>query len=117
MIRIWFLVLGAVSLILAIVGIVLPGLPTTPFLLLAAYGFSRSSNRIHDWLITHNVFGPLITNWEERGAISQRAKILALASMVAVFALSLFLNVPLWALAMQGVILIAVAIFVATRPE
>ena len=83
----WFL-LGFVSLALGLIGIAIPLLPTVPFMLLAAFCFARSSDRMHEWLLTHRSFGPMIDDWRSRGAISARAKRLASVSIAAVFALS-----------------------------
>ncbi|MEO1595628.1 MAG: YbaN family protein [Pseudomonadota bacterium] len=108
--------MGVTALALGIIGIPLPLLPTTPFILLAAFAFARSSTRLHDWLVQHQTFGPLIANWREYGAISRRAKWVSLASMVAVFGLSLALKVPTHALVIQAVVLSASAVFVMSRP-
>ena len=61
MIRIFWLLFGLLATGLAFAGALLPLLPTTPFLLLAAYAFARSSKRLHDWLLNHRQFGPLIS--------------------------------------------------------
>jgi uncharacterized membrane protein YbaN (DUF454 family) len=66
---------GVLSVGLATVGIFLPLLPTTPFLLLAAACFIRSSDRLYLWLITHKWFGPYIKNYREHKAITKRAKV------------------------------------------
>ncbi|MGM0401714.1 MAG: YbaN family protein [Chloroflexota bacterium] len=79
-VRRWLLMIaGLLSLGLGILGIFLPLLPTTPFLLLAAGCFMRSSERLYRWLITHRWFGPYIRNYREHGAITRRAKIGTLA--------------------------------------
>jgi uncharacterized membrane protein YbaN (DUF454 family) len=70
--------IGVVCVGLAIAGIFLPLLPTTPFLLLAAASFVRSSDRLHRWLITHRWFGPYIRNYREHRAITRRAKVVTL---------------------------------------
>ena len=69
---------GVVLTGIAVVGIVVPLLPTTPFLLLAAACFLRSSDRLHRWLTTHRWFGPYIRNYQERRAITNRARVVAL---------------------------------------
>ncbi len=112
----WF-TLGATALLLGLIGIALPGLPTVPFLLLAAFGFARSSPRTHDWLVTHPRLGPPIQDWRANGAIRRRVKWLATASIAAAFAISLILGLPLWALALQAVALACVSVFIWTRPE
>lgn len=109
--------LGGLFLGLGLLGVVLPVLPTTPFLLLAAGCFARSSPRLHGWLLAHPVFGPPIRNWEENGAISRRAKRLAVGSMAAVLALSVGLGLS-WKVLIPQALLIAVgAGFVLTRPD
>jgi hypothetical protein len=102
---------------LAGLGTVLPLLPTTPLLLLAAFAFARSSPRLHDWLLSHRVFGPLIADWQLHGAIGARAKAIALLSMAAVLAISIFAGVPVWLLITQAVVLAGAGAFVATRPN
>lgn len=74
--------LGLFFLALAILGVVLPGLPTTPFLILAAWFFARSSEKWHRRLLDSELFGPLLRNWEQRRCISLRTKIVALVSML-----------------------------------
>ncbi|MXW51637.1 MAG: DUF454 domain-containing protein [Gammaproteobacteria bacterium] len=111
-----WMALGWASLGLGALGVLLPLLPTTPFLILAAYFFSRSSQRMHAWLLNHRVFGPPIENWRTHRAISTGAKLAALAAMALILAVSAAANIPAWALAIQAVILVGVAIFLLTRP-
>lgn len=112
----WF-VLGVLCLGTGAAGIVLPLLPATPFLLLAAYAFARSSPRLHGWLLAHPRFGPIIEDWRRYGAIAQRTKIAALGLMVATLALSVALAVPGWVLALQAVALAGSGLFIVTRPD
>ena len=115
--RIVWLVLGLLCIGLGLVGVVLPLLPTVPFMLLAAFCFARSSERLHHWLLTHPQFGPAITDWRERGAVSLRAKKLATVSITAVFALSLVLGLRPVILLIQASVLSCVLIFLWTRPS
>ena len=115
--RALWLGLGLLALALGVLGVVLPVLPTTPFMLLAAGCFAKSSPRLQHWLITHRVFGPPLRNWEERGAIAPGAKRAAALAMAAVFGLSLVLRVPLWVLAVQGVAMGGALGFILTRPS
>ena len=72
--RFLYLIGGCVALITGIVGIVLPVLPTTPFVLLAAWCFARSSDRFHIWLLNHRYFGKLVSDWEKHRGITQKNK-------------------------------------------
>ena len=76
-----WLLCGFISLILGVVGIVLPLLPTTPFVLLAAFCFSRGSERCDQWLLSHPRFGPMVRDWRTQRALPLRAKQLATAMM------------------------------------
>lgn len=109
--------LGLVCVALAMVGVVLPLLPTVPFLLLAAFFFARSSSRLHNWLLTHQTFGPLIVDWQSSGVIRPGAKKAATLSVAAVFGLSVLLSVPSHVLIIQAVVLSGVMLFIWTRPS
>ena len=109
--------LGLVCIALAAIGIVLPLLPTVPFLLLAAFFFARSSERLHYWLLSHPRLGPPIEDWQSRGAINPGAKRLATVSIVAVFVLSLVLALKTTVLIIQAVVLSLVLLFIWTRPS
>lgn len=113
---IW-LTLGLLMTGLAIAGAALPLLPTTPFLLLAAYAFARSSKRLHDWLLNHPAFGPMIRNWRDYGAIDSRSKMLAIILMLAALALSWWMAIPLRYLLIQAAVLGCSAIFILSRPS
>jgi uncharacterized membrane protein YbaN (DUF454 family) len=110
-------VIGFVSLALAAIGIVVPLLPTTPLVLVSAIAFANSSERLHQWLLDHNVFGPLIANWRRHGAISRPAKIASLVSMVAIVVISLLVAVPTYVIVIQVLVLGAVATFIVSRPQ
>lgn len=88
--------LGLAALALGGLGVVLPVLPTTPFILLAAACFARSSERFHDWLIHHRITGPLIREWREYRAMPRRAKRWAYALMVLSFGSSILWMDFLW---------------------
>lgn len=73
---------GFLFLGLAILGVALPVLPTTPFLLLATWFFARSSKKWHQWLLNSELFGPIIRNWEANRCIGRRTKIVSIALML-----------------------------------
>lgn len=105
-------------LILAVIGIFLPLLPTTPFLLLTAYFFARSSQRWHNWLLQQPHLGPVILDWQRHGVIRLRVKVLATALMVPLVTLSLLKEtIPLYARIMAGLICLGVLIFIWSRPQ
>lgn len=114
----WFwLVIGMVSLGLGFLGAALPLLPTTPFVLLAAFCFARSSAKFHRWLTTHRVFGPIISDWNAHGAISRKGKIAGTFSMLAAFTLSVVLGASFTVLLVQALVLGGSAVFVLSRPS
>jgi uncharacterized membrane protein YbaN (DUF454 family) len=111
-----WLVSGLVATALGLVGIVLPLLPTTPFLLLAAFCFARSSPALHDWIVHHPRLGPPLRDWRDHGAISRRAKTAAVAMLAIALVTGILVDLGPRVLAVQGAILLAVAAFLLTRP-
>jgi len=114
--RVILLLVGVVSLILGALGVILPLLPTTPFILLAAFAFANSSEKMHQWLLDHNVFGPLIDDWRRYGSIRRSAKVATVISVIAILGISYWLNVPSWVIARQALVLTGVLAFVLSRP-
>ena len=80
--RTTFILMGHASIAVGFVGIFVPLLPTTPFVLLAAVCYSRGSKRFHTWLHDHPRFGPMIRKWREHRAIGPRAKIVAAITVI-----------------------------------
>ncbi|ASY60782.1 DUF454 family protein [Sinorhizobium sp. CCBAU 05631] len=110
--------LGWAMVGLGLVGIFLPLLPTTPFLLLAAWLFGRSSPNLEKWLFDHPVFGQPLRDWREAGAISRGAKICAISLMATGFAYFLFRSGPSpMVAAVVAAIVLAVGVFIVSRPE
>ncbi len=115
--RVLWLIFGLVAAGLGIIGIFLPLLPTTPFMLLAAFAFARSSPRLHNWLVTHPRFGPSINAWHDHGAIGRKTKIGAVVAMVGALLISIAVGVPTTIIIIQAVVLAGAGTFVVTRPE
>ena len=112
-----WLLLAYGALALGLVGIVVPGLPTVPFVLLSGFAAARGSKRLHAWLHAHRQFGPMIRDWERSGAVSRRAKRLAI-SMMLVCALIMFAAAPEWWMAALGsAVMAVVAVWLWMRPE
>ncbi len=115
--RPFFLTLGLLSLGLGVIGVFLPVLPTTPFILLAAFAFSRSSKRLHAWLMNHRYYGPLVSNWQRHGVIRPRVKWTAALLILALAGSSiLLLDAPAWAKALLALVCGCVLCFILTRP-
>ncbi|MCG6121412.1 MAG: YbaN family protein [Microvirga sp.] len=105
------------SLALGAIGVVAPVLPTTPFVILAAWCFARSDPHLAEKLYEHPTFGPYLRNWRDEGAIPLRAKVMAIGAMAASFVISV-ITVPFaWVPFVLGPIMAAVAIWIATRPR
>jgi uncharacterized membrane protein YbaN (DUF454 family) len=105
-----FRLLGFVFLALGALGVVLPLLPTTPFILLSAACFARSSERWHRWLLANETFGPMIRNWEERRCISCRVKTIGTLTMILVGGYSIFFAVQNVGLKITGGILMLIGL-------
>jgi uncharacterized membrane protein YbaN (DUF454 family) len=114
-VRILLFLAGSLSLALGALGVVLPVLPTTPFLLLAALCFARSSDRAHAWLLANRVFGSQLRDYLEGRGISWRIKAGALVFLWAAIGVSIVMFVPvLWARILLGLIALAVTVHVVT---
>ena len=112
----WWL-LAYVALGLGLVGFVVPGLPTVPFVLLSAYAAARGSERLHRRLLADRRFGPMIDDWQRHGAVARRAKWFATATMAACAGV-LFLTAPRPWMALAGsAIMMVVAAWLWARPE
>ena len=113
----WF-ALGWAMVALGFIGVFLPIMPTTIFLILAAACFSHSSPRFEQWLLDHRWFGSSIRQWRARRAIPLKAKIFAIASMAGGYAIMLFTVTPAWWVDLiVAAALIGCAGYVATRPS
>ena len=114
--RYFWLLTGLAAVAVGAVGVVLPLLPTTPFLLVAAFAFARSSTRLNRWLREHRSFGPLIENWHRDGSIDRKVKRTAIIVILITPVITWLFGVPLWLIACQLAVLSAAAIFILTRP-
>jgi uncharacterized protein len=95
-VRLLLLASGTLCVILGVIGIFLPVLPTTPFLLLAAACYARSCESCYAWLLEHRWFGSFIRNWNERRGVTRRQKTAALMLLWAGIALSATFGTTLW---------------------
>lgn len=117
MTRIVFLVLAYLFLVLALIGVILPGLPTVPFLLLAAWFSAKGSVRLHRWLYAHPQLGKLLIDWEQQRAISRSSKIMAFILLVLSWVIMYLRIDNIWLLTGMAVLFITILAFLFTRPE
>ena len=109
--------LGWLCVSLGFIGIFVPGIPTTIFLIIALWAFTKSSKKLRHWLLNHKRFGPILNNWQQHKVVPRRAKILmvvlmSLASILFYYSLqNLYLTIGL------VIILVLVAIYVISLPS
>jgi uncharacterized membrane protein YbaN (DUF454 family) len=108
---------GWVLTAIGVVGMILPLMPGTVFLIMAAWCFSRSSPRFEAWLLGHPRLGPQVRRWRESGTIARPVKLVACASMLLSFGILTRTSAPPIALWTAGACLLAAGIYVASRPE
>lgn len=112
-----YLLAGWLGTGLATAGAFLPVLPTTPFLLVSAWCFSRSSPALHGWLLSHPRFGDTLRAWYDHGAIAPWLKVIAIGGLAgSVVAIVAVTDSP-WLRAAHLLVVIATAIFILTRPS
>lgn len=116
MVRIVWAGCGMAFLAIGLVGIAVPLLPTTPFVLLAGFCFARGSGRLHAWLNGHPVLGPPLYQWKKHGAVSRSAKRASMIAMAAIPLLTLLFGLPLYVAGLQCAVLAFPAAFVCSRP-
>lgn len=116
--RLFYFIAGLAMLALAVIGAFLPLMPSTIFIILAAWCFGRSSRRIEAWLLGHRVFGPALHAWRENGAIPRKGKIMACFGMAAGVLFFWFGAHPApWLLLVVVAALLLSAAYVVSRPE
>ncbi|QCK87379.1 DUF454 domain-containing protein [Phreatobacter aquaticus] len=107
---------GWVFTAIGVIGVILPGIPGTVFLIMAAWCFTRSSPRFEHWLVHHPKLGPPVLRWRESGAIAPRIKMIAIGSMAFSWGL-VWLTAPPIGIAASGICLALSALYVGTRPN
>jgi len=116
--RYLYLLLGWCFFGVGAVGAVVPGLPTTPFMLLALWAFSKSSRRFHDWLYAHPLFGPPLQQWCSHRVIPRNAKILSVSTMVVSFVyLAFFTEISTWIKLLIALLMLYGAAFILSKPS
>lgn len=114
----FFFLAGLLAFALGIAGIFLPLLPTTPFILLSAFCWAKSSQRFHNWLLAHRIFGPMIHNWQQYGSVPRRAKWIAIVTMsISLIWLIGFQLQSLTAKLGVAAVMIPMAVWMISRPN
>lgn len=111
------LILAYFFLALAVIGIILPGLPTVPFLLLTAWFAAKGSERLHRWLYTHPHLGQLLIDWEQQRAIARSSKIMAVLLLSISWVVMYYRINNHWIMALLALLFIGIITFLLTRPE
>ncbi|GAD78937.1 YbaN family protein [Vibrio ezurae] len=115
--RVFLVGIGVVSLILGILGIVLPLLPTTPFVLLSSACFMRASPRLNRRLMEHPTFGPIIDNWQRNRSMKPSIKRKAYIMMLVSFSISIYFAPIVWVKGMLLVLMIGLFVMIRRLPE
>jgi uncharacterized membrane protein YbaN (DUF454 family) len=115
--RYMLLAFAALCVALGVIGIFVPGLPTTVFILLAAWAAARSSPRFAAWLESHATFGPMIRDWRERGAVSRRSKVTATVVMTASSVILFLTTSRAWMAEAITAVMAVVLMWLWRRPE
>jgi len=119
LIRLLWRALALFFVLLGLIGIALPVMPTVPFLIAALWAASKGWPRLETWLLNHPKYGPDIRAWREHRVVKRRSKIIALVMMATGYlVLWLFVpQVPVWLKAIVGVVLVVVGCWLAARPD
>lgn len=116
--RIAYFALGWLCFGLGVIGAVLPVMPSTIFMIAALWAFARSSERFHNWLYTHRVFGPPLQRWQHHRVIPPYAKCLALGSMTAsLIYMAFFSNAPVLAVVSAALFMTFGAVYILMKPS
>ena len=109
--------LGLLCVGLGFVGVFVPGIPTTIFLIIALWAFTKSSKKLRHWLLNHKRFGPILNNWQQHKVVPRRAKILMVVLMSLAVVLFYYSLQHLYLTIGLIIILVSVAIYVISLPS
>ncbi|MEH1710361.1 YbaN family protein [Acinetobacter pittii] len=109
--------LVVIFITLGIIGAILPGMPTTVFLILAAWAASKGWPQMDDWLLNHPKYGPTLRDWRANGTVPRKAKWIASIMMAISGLIMLFTSAPLWVMVFTDTIMFIVAVWLWLRPE
>ena len=113
----FFFVLGCLCLVMAYIGVITPGIPYSPFVVASAFCFARSSERMHNWIMNHKLFGPFLRNWSEKRVFPQKMKYLMIGMMTLSLVLMSIGPVPLRGVIYTGIFMALVAVWAWRYPS
>ncbi len=111
-----YVALGHLCLVVGIVGVFVPLLPTTPFLLIACFWYERGSSKFHAIVLENKYVGPFVSNWKQNGSIPIRAKILAISMIVLSIGYSVYIAALVLVKVLLTIIGVCVSVYIGTRP-
>ena len=109
--------IGIIFLILGFIGLLLPIVPTTPFVLVSVWFFARSSKKLENWLVNHKIFGKMIRDWRNHGSINKKAKISAIPLILISFSGAIYFNEILALDILLAILGTSIAAFIVSRPS
>ena len=115
--RYLLIALGWLCVGLAFIGAIIPGIPTTIFLIIALWAFAKSSKKFHTWLLSHRKFGPILKNWQSHKVVPKKAKILMVILQIVAVIMLYFTTKSMPLSVILSVILIFVAWYVVSLPS
>ena len=116
--RMVYFSLSCFFMILGIIGVFLPVVPTTPFVLVSAYLYARSSKRFYNWLMNHKLMGPPLRRWKETGTIAKSTKVYAICVLTVSMGITIFFIIPIDAVKIgMGVVWAGVTLYLLRIPS
>lgn len=112
-----YITLGSFFLVLGFIGLFLPIVPTTPFILVSVWFFAKSSNKLENWLVNHKIFGKMIQDWRNHGAINKKAKTSATLLIIFSFSGAIYFNQILVFDILLAVVGTSIVVFIISRPD
>ncbi len=112
-----YIFLGLLFLVLGFIGLLLPVIPTTPFILVSVWFFARSSKKLENWLVNHKIFGKSIRDWKEKGAISKKAKMSAIPLILFSFSTTIYFSELFYLNLFLAFLGVSISTFIITRPN
>lgn len=115
--KLFWNILGFLSLGMAYIGLITPGIPYSPFIVFSAYCFSKGSERMHRWIYNHPIFGPFLTNWNQKRVFPQKMKYFMLIMMTSSLVIMWLTLVPIRGIIYTALFMMCVAVWAWRYPS